>query len=64
MAKWVNQVFGFGGGQNLLSKESSTVQLSLVDKWMNPIPVNDSLKDIIIHIPRQASDIPEPSFIG
>ncbi|KAG7154293.1 Polycystic kidney disease protein 1-like 2-like 4, partial [Homarus americanus] len=63
MAKWKGQVHGYGGGRDQLSEDSATVQLSLVDSMSMPIPVNDSLEDFIMYIPRAQETVSEPTLI-
>ncbi|XP_069937974.1 polycystin-1-like protein 2, partial [Cherax quadricarinatus] len=63
MAKWKGQVHGYGGGRDQLSEDSATVQLSLVDSTMKPIPVNNSLEDFIMYIPRAQETVSEPTLI-
>nr|XP_045617521.1 uncharacterized protein LOC123770009 [Procambarus clarkii] len=63
MAKWKGQVHGYGGGRDQLSDDSATVQLSLVDATSTPIPVNNSLEDFIMYIPRSQETVSEPTLI-
>lgn len=64
MTKWKGAVHGYGGGQEQLSDDSATVQLSLVDAESQPIPVNNSLEDFIMYIPRAEDTIAEPALVG
>ncbi|XP_064091678.1 uncharacterized protein LOC135205258 [Macrobrachium nipponense] len=63
MTKWKGQVHGYGGGRDQLSDDSSTLQLSLVDINLNPIPVRDTLEDFVMYIPRAEETISEPELI-
>ncbi|XP_068225345.1 uncharacterized protein [Palaemon carinicauda] len=63
MTKWKGQVHGYGGGRDQLSEDSSTLQLSLVDTNLNPIPVEDTLEDFIMYIPRAQETVSEPEII-
>lgn len=64
MTKWKGAVHGYGGGREQLSDDSATVQLSLVDANSRPIPVNNSLEDFIMYIPRAADAVAEPALVG
>ncbi|XP_063584721.1 polycystin-1-like protein 2 [Penaeus indicus] len=64
MAKWKGQVHGYGGGRDQLSDDSATMQLSLVDSRSMPIPVNNSLQDFIMYIPRAKETVQEPELVG
>ncbi|KAK4308077.1 hypothetical protein Pmani_020206 [Petrolisthes manimaculis] len=63
MAKWSNQVHGYGGGRESLGDDSSTVQLSLVDAASHPLPVRNATRDFIIHIPRDEGSSVEPEVV-
>ncbi|MPC09664.1 Polycystic kidney disease protein 1-like 2 [Portunus trituberculatus] len=63
MTKWKGAVHGYGGGREQLSNNSATVQLSLVDADSNPIPVNNSLEDFIMYIPRSEEASVEPTLV-
>ncbi|XP_069982225.1 uncharacterized protein [Penaeus vannamei] len=63
MAKWKGQVHGYGGGRDQLSDDSATMQLSLVDARSMPIPVNGSLQDFIMYIPRAKDTVQEPELV-
>ena len=64
MTKWKGTVHGYGGGREQLSDDSATVQLSLVDADSQPIPVNNSLQDFIMYIPRSEETSAEPTLVG
>lgn len=64
MTKWKGAVHGYGGGREQLSDDSATVQLSLVDADSQPIPVNNSLEDFIMYIPRAEDTVAEPALVG
>lgn len=64
MAKWKNQVHGYGGGRETLGDDSPTVQLSLVNATSHPLPVNNATKDFIIHIPRAGGSSMVPEVVG
>ncbi|XP_063839801.1 uncharacterized protein LOC135088742 isoform X2 [Scylla paramamosain] len=63
MTKWKGAVHGYGGGREQLSNDSATVQLSLVDANSQPIPVNNSLEDFIMYIPRSEETSVEPTLV-
>ena len=64
MANWKDQIYGFGGNTESLSEGSPTVQLSLVDANMEPIPVTESREDFVMKIPIPADSIEPPINIS
>ena len=64
MGRWKNQIYGYGSGAEQLSKESATMQLSLVDEKQNTISVKNSTEDFIMFIPRDQKDLSKPKPFG